>query len=848
MDSILQPPQRDQDGLPILPPDRRQPSDEEITNIGNSAGTPDFFSSLGLPIPPFISEEEVRRQARKWSKDILADHHTLREILQRHEETIRKRWVRKTKGQRKTILLKAWPNMSVSHRPDYDAFRKETDQSRAEGTKFRDAYLWPSIDLEDLTQNRSFLLLVNSRGRHSPQVFAHADAEMGHMGHVSRAILPAFLNMYTMYLDDSSVENYGRLVSWDDDDEAMQAVMSRLAYQPGEGLLILEVQQRILSFLIECCHTILHDIDSKSILNDLYSVKPEPPSIVDPADYSSLAALAAEAPYRVPAQIDFYRLRNILFAKRSEAEDHIWALREDPGYFADSLKEWGEHHQLMVPNLDGTLSPELRKPSFWDEIIRGVVIDAYGAQAVWDILCNNLLELASLQEKYRKEILPGKKLPDEYLRSLLTFRYALDQLAKGPIQTLKTGLPASPPFRNQFIRQPSQTNPMKANLVSRPGVGGKDPLFWIFMTLWDDQKLFLCGLPDLMDELERLVQADPIQKNRLTAWVSNVIADLGVVARARHEVDIYFPWAAGFDYYYAQHSDAIEGAFNEQLKSLSKIPENFRGTVLAKFGDPSDGKFNYPSDKKRTQKTTNDMRKAEGNLDAFWKAADLHYQKRGGRPRINTRLSILESRQLERTPEWIEPIKPTKSTVSKTNEQKTADSFSHLSISQPESPFEAPIEKVKAKTRGDALPQDESNDLDNLPEEPSDTQPTFQVNNRAFKVFKTLFHSPFQSDLPGETPWTDFLYAMAATGFIPEKLYGTLHSPLIFTRNVWLRERADSNVGSVWQFTPTTLDVERSIQFHEPHPRSKIPFQHARRIGRRLNRAYGWTGSIFVLE
>jgi hypothetical protein len=69
----------------------------------------------------------------------------------------------------------------------------------------------------------------------------------------------------------------------------------------------------------------------------------------------------------------------------------------------------------------------------------------------------------------------------------------------------------------------------------------------------------------------------------------------------------------------------------------------------------------------------------------------------------------------------------------------------------------------------------------------------------------------------------DFLHAMASTGFVGQKLYG-----------------------SVWHFQPTRLDVERSIQFHEPHPKGKIPFRAARHNGRRLSRAYGWHGGMFV--
>jgi len=65
---------------------------------------------------------------------------------------------------------------------------------------------------------------------------------------------------------------------------------------------------------------------------------------------------------------------------------------------------------------------------------------------------------------------------------------------------------------------------------------------------------------------------------------------------------------------------------------------------------------------------------------------------------------------------------------------------------------------------------------------------------------------------------------MSSTGFAIEKLYG-----------------------SMWQFKPSDLDVERSIQFHEPHPSGKIPFRMARRYGRRLFRAYGWHAGMFKL-
>ncbi|KAG9501812.1 hypothetical protein J7337_007505 [Fusarium musae] len=93
--------------------------------------------------------------------------------------------------------------------------------------------------------------------------------------------------------------------------------------------------------------------------------------------------------------------------------------------------------------------------------------------------------------------------------------------------------------------------------------------------------------------------------------------------------------------------------------------------------------------------------------------------------------------------------------------------------------------------------------------EPEATQHIFAVDAKAPKVLRTLFFDPEIASTPGLIPWNGFLYAMAAAGFKIEKLYG-----------------------SVWQFTPTKLDVERSIHFHEPHPMGKIPFEAARRHGR----------------
>jgi hypothetical protein len=90
------------------------------------------------------------------------------------------------------------------------------------------------------------------------------------------------------------------------------------------------------------------------LTDDQTPIKAEPPAITgDPAEWSTLAFIAAEAPYRVPANLDFGRIRSVIAAKPSAAEDHIWVLREDPGHFADFVGDWSEHRLETLLDANG---------------------------------------------------------------------------------------------------------------------------------------------------------------------------------------------------------------------------------------------------------------------------------------------------------------------------------------------------------------------------------------------------------------------------------------------------------------------------------------------------------------
>ncbi|KAH9208172.1 hypothetical protein DL95DRAFT_415000 [Leptodontidium sp. 2 PMI_412] len=198
----------------------------------------------------------------------------------------------------------------------------------------------------------------------------------------------------------------------------------------------------------------------------------------------------AEAPYCLPARLDFNRLKFLVNAKLLSVGDHIRCLREDPGHFADVLGDWSEHRQEKLLDMNGKRHPVLGEPLFWERVrvIDNVVTDAYGGLVVWNIISEQLSHLATLQAKYSDSISPTKTLPPVYLKALLKFRYTLEQLKKGPILQLKTGVPASPYYRSTFVREP---HVLGSNMIKLQSKTKTDQLMWLFSNLWTDEQLTL---------------------------------------------------------------------------------------------------------------------------------------------------------------------------------------------------------------------------------------------------------------------------------------------------------------------------------------------------------------------
>lgn len=410
--------------------------------------------------------------------------------------------------------------------------------------------------------------------------------------------------------------------------------------------------------------------------------------------------------------------------------------------------------------------------------------------------------------------------------------------------------PASPPWRAYFLREPEDDLKQTGIYIqSKPGLSLKDPehfILYLFRLLWDQgHTVLLLRMSNIVDELQHTIDSDAKAKDLISSYCAAQLGDLSILCECLRQLELYQPWANMFVHNLVDLQSDIEADFEKRSRPWYKVTNATKGNgdILARYGTPTTERFRYPVEKRRTKETTDLMRLAEQNLDAFWhKVDELVHRNAGDLRDTASRGLMLEPRLLHRTPEWIEP--ETKHEKNGAQAQTALPKQQIGDICKPLSEIYFDLEyrteikskpdaipgnqpKSKPKTRGTAAttPTHAENNNNNQPEEnPQDPQPVFEVDNRALKVFKTIFYTPSSGSTPGELPWADFVHAMVATGFKSEKLYG-----------------------SVWQFSPTKLDVERSIQFHEPHPSGKIPYWIARRHGRRLNRAYGWFGGMFKL-
>lgn len=824
------------------------------------------FLATGNP----ISREElpsVRSQISNTAHRIFNNWGTLESIVQRHEATIQKRWTKKSNSKRRELLLTTWPNMARDHRPDLDledseclsVYKREvgwTTQGERRQLKLyegsqREALLMPYINLHDLTKTEPLLLMINARARRSPHAFSSRDLQF------SRQTLGLTdwrgLEGYVMDFDgpQSGPEAYGELRQevWRGGIPTTGAD-PRLAsgkLKPGDGLWLLEIQDRIYKFLLDTVLRILHDIPTGALTGPKYNIQPEPslPSANSREDgVISLASTNLEAIYSSPGQIDLHRLQLLITSKANEEEDKLWAFREDPRHFSEGLEDYIAHRPQYVPDLLGNphsaTATDMRSPEERHSI--GFLLYNFLSVESWASLAQEITSLVRLKEQHYDSgnVGSGDQLPQPFATALHKLEVILFLSIEHGISILRRTAHASPPLR-PYIRRasPDTVDVFVYKPEKRPPQHIADFMLILGRICCSgciQRDGHIARVQHLIEKYDKFINAVPDSHEAVSSCVAQEVSNLALLSECLRQIHLFRPWATSSDREMRSphFQDALKAYLtNKQGETWPLVQLKVSARALSMCA--AIAKSPYPVYRKRTAANVDAMQKTEALLDQMWTALLGEMEQQHSFTTQVKNVLFFQGRQLQRTPDWVEPVKPIKKTALQApTTDALVQAFGGLKIDDKNKVQAFPIEKTKIKTRGTAAPQaPAAAQVLETEEEVQNPVLTIHVDRRALKVFSTLFHTPSSTSNPGEVPWTEFLHAMRSAGFGMEKLQG-----------------------SAWQFTPN-VDKDnnsrmgagtRSIMFHEPHPHSRIPFWDARRHGRRLTRAYGWSGETFVAK
>ena len=768
--------------------------------------------------PPDIQDSIFRETAER----IYEYWQDLKAVLLDNEDKIRKRWTKKTSRARREMLLRALPWMAKYHRPDFRAFRRGTPINGRR--KMVAAYGLPHINLEDFSRPRNLLLMLESRGRFPPNAFFQVEWRASQLGREAMFAVNVVPDRLLAFHKHEGPATYGEPCDITDDGVEDLLYTGR-AVPYGQGFFIMDCQDVLYKFLLDISLLIIGEKEVPQHSKPSGNIGLQPFPMPAHADLLSPVALAAESMYLAPAKINIDRLIGIVQGALSESEDHICFVREDPGYYYETMMDWFTHRQEHILDENGKKHPKLQADNkgVWEPVVRNATRMPFIWLESWAAIHTRLVALRTKQETYAHLLAEGD-VPNDYALDICKLKYHCSRFMTSAAKALKDGFMGSPPMRPYLQRMPPASRNDDIRLVKEMrDIQNEDMKILVFLI---DMIVAVCEKQenrDVMlqiDEVQRLIEDSPAANTMFTSWTLQQLSQASILSQCIHELDLAYPYKLP-DHKEEIHADFIKTADEFVEDGGVKIFDARTLQLAMPTTNPS--KFTYPVNKRRTPENVEQMCIAEENLDAVWKAMDHELSRYPVfTPRVR---ALLATRRKQRTVPWDEARDGKQQESTPFDESQPLSEIHFELRSRTERTIGRDAQaapKLKAKTKGTSQQPEAQVPVAAAPEV---KEVSFLVDRRALKALRTVLFVPSMSSLPGEVAWTDFCHALASTGFSAEKMYG-----------------------SVWQFTPTNLDVENPISFHEPHPSGKIPFVVARRHGRRLARNYGWHIGMFKLK
>lgn len=253
--------------------------------------------------------------------------------------------------------------------------------------------------------------------------------------------------------------------------------------------------------------------------------------------------LNVKAAYELPPNFDLDQLLRLVTAKRDEAQDSIWALREDPSYFRDVLEEEsGLFREIShkVCKAVGISIPSDSDRHLFNLSCQGLVEDFYIRLMLWDLLLFGLGTLRSLRSTLDGEQLRGNLWGADYMEGAERFTVSFWTIYGIALGQLQKAASMSRLMRKYWTFHLDQHGPTS---YLDPADRDKWPSMVVLIDeLFDTSKRYQMGAPKIMDEMKRTMRAEPSQADLVTSTVASRLSGVAAFGEIENSLRRHRPY------------------------------------------------------------------------------------------------------------------------------------------------------------------------------------------------------------------------------------------------------------------------------------------------------------------
>jgi hypothetical protein len=179
--------------------------------------------------------------------ELTSEFKELRPIAFPNLEAISTRWQKDSQAATAKVLCKAWAEIPITYRADL--FTTPTP-AQLIGRLQPDHYMLPFINIQNLQDKKSFIVLLDARSRHAPYEFARTELSFAPVGQVELPDGNGHLRAPLLKMQFNAPTAFGNSIPLTSEEEALSFESDGKGLSPIAGLQVVYIQVRLLDLLL----------------------------------------------------------------------------------------------------------------------------------------------------------------------------------------------------------------------------------------------------------------------------------------------------------------------------------------------------------------------------------------------------------------------------------------------------------------------------------------------------------------------------------------------------------------------------------------------------------------------